>query len=72
MLSYVFVNEEDLFNINSIECETWQEAFLYYELLYYNYSDDFYNLIPALSNEVDNDLDNKYDFKEEENKPIKL
>ena len=72
MLSYIFINKEDLLNINSIEYETQQKAFLYYELLYYDYSDDFYNLIPTLSNEVNNDLNNKYKFKEEEDKLIKL
>ena len=72
MLSYIFINKEDLLNINSIKCETWQEAFLYYKLLHYNYNNEFYDPIPALSNEVNNDSDNKYEFKEEEDKPIKL
>ena len=72
MLSYIFINKEDLLNINSIEYKTWQEAFLYCELLYHDYSNDFYDLIPTLSNEVNNDLNNKYKFKKEENKLIKL
>ena len=72
MLSYVFINKEDLLNVNGIEYETQQEAFLYCELLYYDYSDNFYDLILALSNKVNNDSDNKYNFKEEEDKPIEL
>ena len=72
MLSYIFINKEDLLNINSIKYKTQQEAFLYYKLLYYNYSNNFYDLILTLSNKVNNDLNNKYNFKEEENKPIKL
>ena len=72
MLSYTFINEEDLLNINSIKCKTQQEAFSYCELLYYDYSNNFYDLIPTLSNEVNNNSDNKYEFKKEEDKLIKL
>lgn len=72
MLSHAFIDEEDLLNVNGIECETWQEAFSYCELLHHNHNDDFYDPIPALSDEVNDDSDAEYDFQEEEDEPIEL